>query len=66
MSQREYLKALNAEIQKLNEIIDWKILENVDYRREARRHKMLLRQLRSDESRRKFSHLLGHLFPLWR
>jgi hypothetical protein len=66
MSQRKYLKALNAEIQKLNEIIDWKILENVDYRREARRHKILLRQLRSDESRRKLSHFFALLFPLWR
>jgi predicted nucleic acid-binding Zn-ribbon protein len=66
MSQREYLKALNAEIQKLNEIIDWKIIENVDYRNEARRHKKLLRQLRSDESRRKLSNVFGILFPLWR
>ncbi len=66
MSQREYLKALNSEIQKLNEIIDRKILHDADYRREARRHKALLTQLRRDESRRRFSRLLRVFFPLWR
>ncbi len=66
MSQREYLKVLNKEIQKLNEIIDRKILDDCDYRREARRHKTLLAQLRRDESRRRFSRLLGAFFPLWR
>ncbi len=66
MSQREYLKALNAEIQKLNEIIDRKIIEDVDYRRESRRHRMLLRQLRRDESRRRLSRLIGLLFPIFR
>lgn len=66
MSQREYLKALNAEIQKLNEIIDRRILEGTDYRREARRHKTLLRQLRRDESRRRLSNLVSILFPIFR
>jgi hypothetical protein len=66
MSQREYLKALNSEIQKLNEIIDRKILQDADYRREARRHKALLAQLRRDESHRKFSRLVRVFFPLWR
>lgn len=66
MSQREYLKALNAEIQKLNDIIDRRIIEGEDYRREARRHRVLLRQLRRDESRRRFARLAGLLFPIFR
>ncbi len=66
MSQREYLKALNAEIQKLNEVIDRRIIAGVDYRREAHRHKVLLRQLRRDESRRRLSRLVGLLFPIFR
>jgi hypothetical protein len=66
MSQREYLKALNAEIQKLNEVIDRRIIAGVDYRREAQRHKVLLRQLRRDESRRRLSRLIGLLFPIFR
>ena len=50
MSKQEYLKALNAEIQKLNGIIDYKIMYHHNYRREARRHKELLRQIRREES----------------
>ena len=66
MSERAYLKALNREIQKLNEVIDQKILADVDYHKEARRHKRLLRELRRDESRRRFSSLLWSFLPLWR
>jgi hypothetical protein len=66
MSKRQYLKALNAEIAKLNEIIDLKIIHDADYRREAHRHKNLLAQLRRDEVRRSTSRLFGMLFPLWR
>jgi len=66
MSQREYLKALNAEIQKVNEIIDRKIIQDIDYRWEARRHKALLRQLKKDESRRRFSSIFRAFSPLWR
>ena len=52
MSKQQYLKALNTEIQKLNGLIDDKILHGADYKREARRHKELLRQLRREERRR--------------
>ena len=63
MSKQQYLKALNAEIQKLNGVIDNKILHQADYRREARRHKDLLRQLRREEQKRKiFSPLNLSLF----
>jgi hypothetical protein len=65
MSERAYLKALNKEISKLNYIIDRKILDDADYRREARRHKVLLSQLRRDESRRRLSSLFRSFFPLW-
>ncbi len=57
MSKQQYLKALNNEIQKLNGIIDCKILHSHDYRREARRHKELLRQLRREERNRSFLRL---------
>ncbi len=66
MSERAYLKALNKEIQKLNEVIDRKILEDMDYHKEAKRHKKLLNQLRRDESRRRFSNLVSLLFPIFR
>jgi hypothetical protein len=59
MSKREYLKALNDEIQKLNAIIDTKIMHQADYRREARRHKELLRQIRRERSNRTFGRVLS-------
>lgn len=49
MSKKQYLKALNKEIQNLNGIIDCKIVAHADYKREARRHKALLKQLRKEE-----------------
>ena len=49
MSKQQYIKALNSEIQKLNGIIDHKILHHYDYKREARRHKELLRAIRKEE-----------------
>ncbi len=66
MSERQYLKELNIEIQKLNEIIDRKIMHHSDYKREARRHKDLLTQLRRDEARRSFSRLVRWFLPMWR
>ena len=48
MSEKQYLEALNNEIQKLNGIIDFKIMKRVNYKREARRHKELLRKIRQE------------------
>lgn len=66
MSQREYLKALNEEISKLNHIIDLKIMHHADYKREARRHKILLAQLRRNEVKKSFSRLFTSFLPAWR
>ena len=49
MSKKQYLKALNKEIQALNGLIDHKILNQSDYKKEARRHRELLRQIRREE-----------------
>jgi len=46
MSQSQYLKMLEKEIQKINKKIDLKILQGQDYRREARDHKLLLKKVR--------------------
>lgn len=54
MSKKQYLKALNTEIQKLNGVIDVKIMHEKNYRREALRHKQLLTQLRRREMSRSF------------
>ena len=52
MSKKEYLKALNDEIYKLNAVIDTKIMHEANYQREARRHKELLRQIRRENRNR--------------
>jgi hypothetical protein len=46
MSQSQYLKMLEKEIQKINKRIDDKILQGENYRKEAREHKLLLRKVR--------------------
>jgi len=46
MSQTQYLKMLEKEIQKINKKIDLKILQGQDYRREASDHKLLLKKVR--------------------
>jgi hypothetical protein len=46
MSQAQYLKLLEREINKINRVIDAKILAGKDYSREARNHKLLLKKVR--------------------
>ncbi len=46
MSQAQYLKMLEREIQKINKKIDLKILRGEEYKREARDHKLLLQKVR--------------------
>jgi hypothetical protein len=46
MSQTQYLKMLEREIQKINKKIDLKILEGEKYVKEAREHKLLLKKVR--------------------
>jgi hypothetical protein len=46
MSQSQYLKMLEREIQKLNKKIDLKIMRGQNYYKEARDHKLLLKKVR--------------------
>lgn len=46
MSQTQYLKMLEKEIQKINKKIDLKILQGEKYAKEAREHKLLLKKVR--------------------
>lgn len=52
MSQKQFKKAIELEIEHLNSLIDKKIIRGVDYREEAIRHRELLRSLKrfSDQS----------------
>ena len=46
MSQKQYIKTVEKEIQRINRIIDLKILRGEEYFREARDHKLLLKKVR--------------------
>jgi len=46
MSQSQYLKMLEREIQKINKRIDLKILQGEKYIKEAREHRLLLKKVR--------------------
>ncbi|OGI63258.1 hypothetical protein A2818_01805 [Candidatus Nomurabacteria bacterium RIFCSPHIGHO2_01_FULL_40_12] len=61
MSQTQYLKMLEKEIQKINKKIDLKILKGEAYFKEARDHKLLLRKVRY-HTRRSFMQRMIHLF----
>ena len=57
MSQAQYLKMLEKEIQKINNKIDMKILQGEAYFKEARDHKLLLKKLRYHTRKSFFSRL---------
>jgi len=57
MSQKEYLKVLEREIQKLNHKIDLKIIKGEDYRKEAHDHKLILRKIRFNTRKTFFQRL---------
>jgi len=51
MSQKQYLKSIEKEIQRINKKIDLKILRGEEYSREARDHKLLLKKIRYNNRR---------------
>jgi len=61
MSQSQYLKMLEKEIQKINKKIDLKILQGEAYFKEARDHKLLLQKVRY-HTRRSFAQRMIDLF----
>ncbi len=61
MSQKQYVKMLEKEIQKINKKIDLKILQGEAYSKEARDHKLLLQKVRYN-TRKSFIQKVIHLF----
>lgn len=61
MSQAQYLRMLEREIQKINKKIDLKILQGQSYFKEARDHKLLLQKVRY-HTRRSFLNRFVNLF----
>jgi hypothetical protein len=46
MSRQQYIDVLKREVEKLNKQIDIKILQGLNYSSEARKHKLLLSEIR--------------------
>ena len=61
MSQSQYLKMLEREIQKINKKIDQRILQGKSYYKEARDHKLLLQKVRY-HTKRSFTQRMINLF----
>ena len=61
MSQKQYVKMLEKEIQKINKKIDLKILQGERYAKEARDHKLLLQKVRYN-TRKSFMQKIIHFF----
>ena len=61
MSQTQYLKMLEREIQKINKKIDLKILQGEAYVKEARDHRLLLQKVRY-HTKRSFAQRMVNLF----
>jgi len=55
MSQTQYLKMLEKEINRINKKIDLKILQGEAYWKEARDHKLLLKKVRYHSRKNFFS-----------
>lgn len=45
MSKHKLITTINRELKDINEVIDWKIIKGLPYKREAKRHKLLLGML---------------------
>ena len=61
MSQREHIIATSYEIERLNQIIDRKIIKGQSYRVEAKRHLKLLKLLKKDTEQSRFGRLLSFI-----
>lgn len=62
MSQSQYLKMLEKEIQSINKKIDMKILQGEAYFKEARDHRLVLRKIRYHNRRNFFRKFFPVLF----
>ncbi|MES2930219.1 MAG: hypothetical protein V4665_00325 [Patescibacteria group bacterium] len=62
MNREQYVRIIEKEIHNLNKRIDMKILQGMEYRKEARDHKILQRKM-LQHSRRSFFDRFSTLLP---
>lgn len=59
MSQSQYIKMLEKELNKINRVIDIKILKGEDYSKEAKDHKLILKKIKYNSKK----NVLHKFFP---
>ncbi len=62
MNREQYVKIIERELHNINKRIDMKILQGVEYRKEARDHKILQKKMRQ-HSRKSFFSKFGSAVP---
>ena len=67
MSRQQYIKLIEAELHRVNKRIDMKIIQGLDYHKEALEHKILLHKIRQHNRKNFFGKLLNSLnrFPIF-
>jgi len=65
MNREQYLKIIERELHNINKKIDIKILQGIDYTKEAREHRQLLHKIRQHSRRGFLGNFLNSLnkFP---
>lgn len=62
MSKQKYIKEMERELERINEIIDFKILHGMSYHEETRMHRKLLSQIGSSRRHKRSFNLFGIMF----
>ena len=62
MTREQYIKTLHRQLALLNQKIDLKIISGQDYKNEARKHKMLLREMKKHTAGNFFKKLFPFFF----
>lgn len=66
MSKDQFEHSVNQELERLNEIIDFKIIHGVSYESDARKHRRLLIQAARAKHRRMAQGFIPNLFSFFR
>lgn len=65
MSKQKLITTIHTELEKINEQIDLKIIQGLEYKRESKRHKFLVSHLtqviRGETTKRSWTNRLSHV-----
>ncbi len=61
MNKEQYIKIIERELHSINKRIDMKILQGVEYRKEARDHKILQKKMRQHSQQSFFNRFFAVL-----